>query len=107
MYLTLPNVSLSLFTVSVRATGEKTATEPLAIRTNVALLPILMRPKRRKGALQVTILGLTWRMTVTFSGSEGINFCAPDAIVLVLLEQSRWTGKGDELKKSRTVISKD
>ncbi len=36
--------------------------------------PIFILPKRRKGAEQVTMLGVTWRMTITLEGSWGMSF---------------------------------
>ena len=35
--------------------------------------PTLNRPKRAKGAEQVVMLGVTFRMTITDDGSEGMS----------------------------------
>lgn len=35
--------------------------------------PIFRRPKRAKGAEQIVMLGVTFRMAMTDDGSEGIN----------------------------------
>lgn len=35
--------------------------------------PTLKRPKRANGAEHVTMLGVTWRITITEDGSEGIS----------------------------------
>jgi hypothetical protein len=36
--------------------------------------PILRRPNRRKGAEHVVMFGEICRITITFDGSDGINF---------------------------------
>ena len=46
--------------------------------------PIFRRPKRRKGAEHVVILGETCRITITLDGSEGISLEV--MIVVVALE---------------------
>jgi hypothetical protein len=66
----------------VRATGEKTAREPVAILTMVPRPPILRWPKRRKGTLRVVILGVTSRITMTLAGSEGMSFAADLEVIL-------------------------
>jgi hypothetical protein len=66
--------------VGVMATGEKMAVLPEARRTAVPRPPIFTRPKRRKGVEKVLISGVTERMTMTFSGSEGINLATDDAM---------------------------
>lgn len=56
----------------------------MASRTIVPRPPTLIRPKRRKGVLQVMISGVILRITITFSGSLGINLAAPDAIAVLV-----------------------
>ena len=36
--------------------------------------PILILPNLRKGAEHVTMLGVTWRITITLDGSWGMSF---------------------------------
>lgn len=86
--------------------------------------PILMRPTRRKGVLQVRMLGVMRRMIMTFSGSyirlawlqswdaaaeltEGINLATPDAIVVNVLNQISLTESLDAVEECfGAVISK-
>merc|ERR1711977_594034 len=83
MYLMspLPKPATSSLTVSVRATGEKTARLPLASLTMVPLPPILILPKRRKGVEQMRTSGVILRMIMTFSGSAGMSLLADEAMV--------------------------
>lgn len=53
------------------------------MRTRVPLPPILIFPNREKGVLNVVISGVTFRMTITFSGSEGMSLLAPEAMFAV------------------------
>jgi hypothetical protein len=82
MYLTLPSDETLDLTSGVRATGEKTAREPVAILTMVPRPPILRWPKRRKGTPRVVTLGVTSRITMTLAGSEGMNFAADLEVIL-------------------------
>lgn len=59
------------------------ANEPVAMRTRVPLPPILIFPNREKGVLNVVISRVTFRMTITFSGSEGMSLLAPEAMFAV------------------------
>ena len=61
-------------TSGVRATGEKTAREPVTSFTMVARPPTLKRPKRAKGAERVIRSGWIWRMDITEEGSVGRSF---------------------------------
>jgi hypothetical protein len=82
MYLTVPSEETFDLTSGVRATGEKTAREPVAILTIVPRPPILRWPKRRKGTLRVVMLGVTSRMTMTFAGSEGMSLAADLEVIV-------------------------
>lgn len=52
-----------------RGRGNKEKNEPIVPRP-----PTLNLPKRLNGAEQVVMLGVIWRITITFDGSWGINF---------------------------------
>lgn len=48
-----------------------------AVKKNEPIVPrppTLNLPKRVNGAEQVVMLGVIWRITITFDGSWGINF---------------------------------
>ena len=70
------------------AVGEKMAVLPEARRTAVPRPPIFTRPKRRKGVENVLMSGVTERMTITFSGSEGTNLETEEAMAAVFDEDS-------------------
>lgn len=53
------------------------------MRTSVPRPPILTLPKREKGVLKVVISGVTLRMTMTFSGSDGMSLLAEEAMLIV------------------------
>jgi hypothetical protein len=72
------------------ATGEKMAVLPEARRTAVPRPPIFTRPKRRKGVEKVLMSGVTLRITMTFSGSEGISLETEEAMVVCCVWVVRW-----------------
>lgn len=59
--------------------------------------PIFMRPKRRKGVEKVLMSGVTLRMTMTFSGSEGTSLETEEAMVVVFVWLDYFRcGRGDD-----------
>lgn len=82
IYFNVPIEDTLVLTSGVRATGEKTASDPVLSLTRVPRPPIFIKPKRLKGALNVVIEGVTSRMTVTLAGSEGISLAADLEVML-------------------------
>ena len=75
-------LSQNLQVIAAAATGEKTASDPVAIFTIVPRPPTLIRPTRKKGVLHVKTSGVILRMIITFSGSDGMSFATPDDMVV-------------------------
>jgi len=61
---------MRLLVVSSGIAGEVFICYPLP---SVPLPPSFILPKRRKGTDSVTMSGVTWRITMTFSGLDGMS----------------------------------
>lgn len=85
MYFIVPIDCTLDLTSGVRATGEKTAREPVFSLTMVPRPPILIKPKRRKGTLRVVIVGVISRITMTFAGSAGTSFAADLDVAMIAM----------------------
>ena len=74
MYFSSPIAATVSLTSGVNATGENTATLPSRRRTNVPRPPTFILPNLAKGTERVVISGVTFRITMTSAGFDGISF---------------------------------